>query len=325
MNGSELLRAVERGDPEAVRALLAGGADVNERCRSGQTALMSAAAHGHLEAVRLLLRAGANVNARRDDGMTALLHAAFFGHADVVRVLLDEGADLRARDWIGMTPIDWARSQGAMEVVGLLAAAARQAAPTASVSRGVRAENQNGAGQVLSLPVPETSPGVGLETRDDVLDLTRAREPQTHAASTRPSTAVAPPPPTAGQDARNGKGAGRTSVGTAAGPVARSARQPNARAGEQQGRRAGTGAAVRARPDSKSFRHDASPTLYEGLHGATERPAAEPLEERGAATYGSVGREYLKSAPTDSYMYVGFFLATVFGSALILLFLFLSL
>lgn len=46
MSGRELLTAVDGGDLAAVRALLAGGADVNEACRNGQTALMLAECSG---------------------------------------------------------------------------------------------------------------------------------------------------------------------------------------------------------------------------------------------------------------------------------------
>ena len=46
MSGRELLTAVDGGDLAAVRALLAGGADVNEVCRNGQTALMLAECSG---------------------------------------------------------------------------------------------------------------------------------------------------------------------------------------------------------------------------------------------------------------------------------------
>ena len=325
MNGPDLLKAVERGDLAALRALLAGGAGVNERGRSGQTALMLAAAHGDMEAVRLLLRAGAEVNARRDDGMTPLLHAAFFGHASVVRALLDEGADVRARDWIGMTPLDWARAQGAMEVVEMLAAAVRQAARPAPVSPVARVDVRDGAAQVLSLPVPGTLIAVGVEAEDDVLDLTRARGPLTSTASARPPKSARPSPPPVARQARNGNGATRAGGGPPGEPSSHRGRRPSAREGEHPRLRAETPAVVGAQTDPRHFRRDAAETHSNGSQGAPDRPASECLEERGAATYGSVGGEYLKGAPTDSYMYVGFFLATVFGSALILLFLFLSL
>ena len=193
MNEPQLLLAVDDGDFAAVRALLAGGADVNEKCRSGQSALMVAAAHGDLEAVRLLLRAGARVNERRGDGMTALIHAAFFGHEAVVRTLLDGGADLKARDWIGMTALDWARAQGAMNVADFLAAAESQPARPKSVRRSAAVEAENTSGEVLGLPAPGSSAHDVVDPADDVLDLTNVRRPHisdvpAHAMSFRQDT-----------------------------------------------------------------------------------------------------------------------------------------
>lgn len=120
MSGLTLLQAAENVDADAVRALLAGGADVNERNSYGETALMSAAARGSLRIVDALLAAGADVNARRADGFTALIQAAFFGHRDVVSALIAGGADVNAADNLGMTAHDWARSRGCAEIARIL-------------------------------------------------------------------------------------------------------------------------------------------------------------------------------------------------------------
>jgi ankyrin repeat protein len=59
-----LMRAAERGNLEAVRALLKAGANVNRTLAHwGHTALMIAAGEGHLEVVKALLSAGADPNA----------------------------------------------------------------------------------------------------------------------------------------------------------------------------------------------------------------------------------------------------------------------
>src|SRR2546425_543398 len=60
----KLLTAGRKGDAEAVKALLAKGADVNGKTRYGATALSYAADKGHLEVVRILLDHGANVNVK---------------------------------------------------------------------------------------------------------------------------------------------------------------------------------------------------------------------------------------------------------------------
>jgi len=95
-----LMQAVLYGDLEAVRLLLANGADPNIHNEAGATPLMWAAADAHK--TRLLLEHGADVNARSDDGRTPLLIAAGqFGNDEVLRLLLDRGADLSARSPAG--------------------------------------------------------------------------------------------------------------------------------------------------------------------------------------------------------------------------------
>ena len=63
----------QQNPPAAVAALLAAGADVNARNRSGLTPLHLAASSNENPAViGLLLEAGANLEARDDDGDTPL-------------------------------------------------------------------------------------------------------------------------------------------------------------------------------------------------------------------------------------------------------------
>jgi hypothetical protein len=107
-----LMRAAQSGDTEAIKVLIAAGANVNATVGNGETALMRAAANGHIDAVRLLLDKGASADARRHDGFTALICAAFFGHTDVARVLLAKGADVFAKDRLGSTARQWASSRG---------------------------------------------------------------------------------------------------------------------------------------------------------------------------------------------------------------------
>jgi len=91
-----LMQAVLYGNLDAVRLLLANGADPNLRNEAGATALMWAAADA--EMLRLLLDRGADVNARSDDGRTPLLIAAGqFGSSPIVKLLLDRGASLSVK------------------------------------------------------------------------------------------------------------------------------------------------------------------------------------------------------------------------------------
>ncbi len=86
--------AARRGDAQAVKDLLAKGADVNAKFRYGATALSYAADRGHLEVVRVLLEHGADVNVKDTFyGASPLSWAASKGHVEVVRALLEKGAD----------------------------------------------------------------------------------------------------------------------------------------------------------------------------------------------------------------------------------------
>lgn len=109
---NQLYIAIDEGDTEAVRALLAQGADPNagvptplddamlERFRkdfllyyvtkeSGLTPLMFAAARGHRDIVETLLAHGGKKNARtRRHGTDALWLAGYAGRVDVIQFLL---------------------------------------------------------------------------------------------------------------------------------------------------------------------------------------------------------------------------------------------
>ena len=108
-----LLFAVRAGRTDAVKALLEGGADVNETAPDGTSLLVIAAANAHWELAASLLEAGADPNAA-DQGWPALhqvvrtrnLNIGFFPHPeptgtmsslDFARLLLDRGADVNAR------------------------------------------------------------------------------------------------------------------------------------------------------------------------------------------------------------------------------------
>ncbi|MDR3285152.1 MAG: ankyrin repeat domain-containing protein [Holosporales bacterium] len=105
-----LYTAASLGHTEAVRALLAAGANREIKGTDGSTPLFIAAWNGKIEAIKVLIEAGANVNAQNNRGDTPLHYAAFKGHTEVVKVLLAAGADKEARDRGGDTPRDLAPS-----------------------------------------------------------------------------------------------------------------------------------------------------------------------------------------------------------------------
>ncbi|HYP52429.1 MAG TPA: ankyrin repeat domain-containing protein [Pyrinomonadaceae bacterium] len=127
--GSQLTRAAERGDAAELRALIAAGADVNER-DNGYTPLMFAARSGSDEAVRVLLDAGADPNARACDsnGWTPLIHAIHKRRREAARALVERGADVNARAGAcseqsvetGRTPLMYAAMYDDAKTVSLL-------------------------------------------------------------------------------------------------------------------------------------------------------------------------------------------------------------
>jgi ankyrin repeat protein len=121
IGATPLVRAAKAGDREAIRLLLAKGADANAATADGITPLMAAAGVGSrdsdtrgryktekdaMESVRLLVEAGARINAADNRGQTPLHGAAFWGWNGLVRLLVDLGAKPDAKDKRGMTPID---------------------------------------------------------------------------------------------------------------------------------------------------------------------------------------------------------------------------
>ncbi len=106
------------GDFEKARLLIEAGADVNARSKQGQTALITAAASaGNVETVRLLLSKGANVKV---DGGAALMGAAAANDAAIVRLLIENGADAKAADRAGNTALMGAASGNHVANVKLL-------------------------------------------------------------------------------------------------------------------------------------------------------------------------------------------------------------
>lgn len=111
-------RAAQSADLEAMRLLLAKGADPKITTFNGTNALMMAAGvnwvigqtYGSrwLEAVQLCLELGFDVNAVNQMGLAAVHGAANRGSDDVIELLAKRGARLDVPDKEGRTPKTWA-------------------------------------------------------------------------------------------------------------------------------------------------------------------------------------------------------------------------
>jgi ankyrin repeat protein len=125
-NNSALLYASFNGHAEAMQALLEAGADVNHHGMKGVTPLIMACGprpHGFPDAVRLLVANGAEINAVDDnEQFTALMYAAVEGLTDVVDILLEAGADPTMVDEDGDTAAVFARQSGATDIANKLQA-----------------------------------------------------------------------------------------------------------------------------------------------------------------------------------------------------------
>lgn len=108
-NETPLMIAAMRGEADAVQALIAHGASVNQ---AGWSPLHYAATGGSVEVVKVLLARGAALEARSPNGSTPLMMAAKYGSEDAVDALLAAGADPRLRNDLGMDAAAFAASAG---------------------------------------------------------------------------------------------------------------------------------------------------------------------------------------------------------------------
>ena len=116
-----LVWAAEEGNVATLRSLLGHGA--GKKKPHLNFALSSAAARGPDEAVRLLLAEGANPNiASPIAGYTPLMWAAYSENVSggAIELLLAKGAKLDAKGATGETPLSLAQKRGATQIVKLL-------------------------------------------------------------------------------------------------------------------------------------------------------------------------------------------------------------
>lgn len=101
-NGDSVLHLAAGHGPlearlEAVKVLLAGGADVRVPTGSGMSILQVAARAGNAEVVKALVQHGVNATAAQEDGWHALHEAANCDWGSVIEVLIEAGLTQRLK------------------------------------------------------------------------------------------------------------------------------------------------------------------------------------------------------------------------------------
>lgn len=119
-SGRALLKAVEDGNIELVKKLIAKRADIEAKNDSGQPVIMRAVICEQKEIVKLLIDGGADINATDNYGYTSLIWASFNGYREIAELLIYGGADVDAKNNDGETALMQAVLCDKKEIVELL-------------------------------------------------------------------------------------------------------------------------------------------------------------------------------------------------------------
>jgi|GEM_PF-3435258 len=117
-----LIKATEREDSAQIRLFIRAGANVNDRDKSGKTALHTSAGMGNRECSEALINGGADIQGKCLNNQTPLHEAAKSGMNDIITLLASHGADLNAVDKAGFTPLAWSVTNGCATASNLLIA-----------------------------------------------------------------------------------------------------------------------------------------------------------------------------------------------------------
>lgn len=120
MDVTDLLRAVDKNDPDAVERVLRARVDPNATDGIRRRALPIATDNNHLLIVQLLLTAGADPNLADPYGDTPLYKAVYWENEEITEALLAAGADINQPAANGKSPLIEAQENGYHAIVDLL-------------------------------------------------------------------------------------------------------------------------------------------------------------------------------------------------------------
>jgi TonB family protein len=131
--------------------------------------LVNAVTDGDTEAVRSLIAAGADVNRTTSSGQTLLILAVLFRRTQILRILLEAGADPDLRDSLGLNALDWAERKGFAEGVKILIRSQVEKPEPPSVPPGTqpRPPSRLLSDQIEKLSIPASNGPSQLANSDD--------------------------------------------------------------------------------------------------------------------------------------------------------------
>lgn len=94
--------------------------NINAFSDRGTWPLLIAVTYGHEEAVKLLLASGADVNQTNVHGYSALHEAAGLGYYEITKLLIQNNADIHRRDISNYNALNYAQMSGADKIIRLL-------------------------------------------------------------------------------------------------------------------------------------------------------------------------------------------------------------
>jgi len=105
---TQFIDAVRSGNLEKAKSLIAEGADVKAKDKSGVSSLIYATLSGNEDLVKLLVDKGADVNASSKGGVTPLMAASLnTRNLGIARFLIEKGAKVNVKTKEGMTALKY--------------------------------------------------------------------------------------------------------------------------------------------------------------------------------------------------------------------------
>jgi hypothetical protein len=125
-----LMRALLNERIELTSSLINKTLNINHINNEGYTALMYASTEGNVKIVNRLLKKGADINAKNQDGYSALMLAVIRGKEDIVKLLISKGADINAKNLRGRTALALAEMSSGGSVRGSIVSQIKKAGGT---------------------------------------------------------------------------------------------------------------------------------------------------------------------------------------------------